>query len=93
MIEYYMADIWEVIWTPRKHQITLNKKQNWGRLSEDSIITQVSVADDKILEEMEKTGTGFDKYLDDLVDDVDDDCNHLKNDIEDYLDDMELEVP
>jgi len=53
----------------------------------------VSVADDKILEEMEKTGTGFDKYLDDLVDDVDDDCNHLKNDIEDYLDDMELEVP
>lgn len=33
------------------------------------------------------------KYLDDLVDDVDDDCNHLKNEIEDYLDDMELEVP
>ncbi|HKQ20473.1 MAG TPA: hypothetical protein VJS91_00410 [Nitrososphaeraceae archaeon] len=35
----------------------------------------------------------IDKYLDDLVDDVDDGCNHLKNDIEDYLDDMELEVP
>ena len=62
-------------------------------MSEDSIIKQLRVADDKILEEMEKTGTDFDKYLDDLVDDVDDDCNHLKNDIEDYLDDMELEVP
>ncbi len=35
----------------------------------------------------------IDKYLDDLVDDVDEDCNHLKDDIEDYLDDMELEVP
>lgn len=35
----------------------------------------------------------IDKYLNDLVDDVNDDCNHLKDDIEDYLDDMELEVP
>jgi hypothetical protein len=31
-------------------------------LTEDPIITQLRVADEKILEEMEKTGTDFDKY-------------------------------
>jgi len=35
----------------------------------------------------------IDKYLDDLVEEVHDDCSNLDNDIEDYLDDMELEVP
>ncbi len=31
-------------------------------MTEDPIITQLRVADEKILEEMEKTGTDFDKY-------------------------------
>lgn len=35
----------------------------------------------------------IDKYLDDLVEELHDHCNNLDNDIEDYLDDMELEVP
>jgi hypothetical protein len=33
------------------------------------------------------------KYLNNLVDDAVDHCNHLKSDIEDYMDDMELKVP
>jgi UDP-N-acetylenolpyruvoylglucosamine reductase len=45
-----------------KHQITLNENGNRGKLTEDPIITQLRVADEKILEEMEKTGTDFDKY-------------------------------
>ena len=35
----------------------------------------------------------IDKYLDDLVEEVHDHCSNVDNDIEDYLDDMELEVP
>lgn len=35
----------------------------------------------------------IDKYLDDLVDEVKDECNNLNSDTEDYLDDMELDVP
>lgn len=35
----------------------------------------------------------IDKYLDDLVEELHDHCNNLDNDIEDYLDDIELEVP
>ena len=35
----------------------------------------------------------IDKHLNDLQDDVDDDCHHLKNEIEDYLDDNEFEIP
>ncbi len=35
----------------------------------------------------------IDKYLDDLVEEVHDHCSNLDSDIEDYLDDMELEVP
>lgn len=35
----------------------------------------------------------IDKYLDDLVEELHDHCNNLDDDIEDYLDDMELEVP
>ena len=38
-----------------------NKKGNWGKLT-NPIITQLRVADEKILEEMEKTGTDFEKY-------------------------------
>jgi len=32
-------------------------------------------------------------YLNNLVDAAVDHCNHLKSDIEDYIDDMELKVP
>ena len=35
----------------------------------------------------------IDKYLNDLQDDFNDDCHHLKNEIKDYLDDNEFEVP
>ena len=45
-----------------KHQITLNEKGNRGKLTEDPIITQLRVADEEILAEMEKTGTDFEKY-------------------------------
>jgi hypothetical protein len=45
-----------------KHQITLNENVNTGKLTEDPIITQLRVADEKILEEMEKTGTNFGEY-------------------------------
>ena len=38
------------------------KKEIEGKLTEDPIITQLRVADEQILEEMEKTGTDFDKY-------------------------------
>jgi hypothetical protein len=34
----------------------------------------------------------IDKHLDDLVDEVKDECNNLNSDTEDYLDDMELEI-
>ena len=38
------------------------KKEIEGKLTEDPIITQLRVADEQILAEMEKTGTDFDKY-------------------------------
>lgn len=47
---------------PAKHQITLTEKGNRGKLTEDPIITQLRVADEEILAEMEKTETDFEKY-------------------------------
>ena len=35
----------------------------------------------------------IDKYLNDLQDDFNEDCHHLKSEIKDYLDDNEFEVP
>jgi hypothetical protein len=35
----------------------------------------------------------IDRHLNDLQDDVNDDCNHLKKEIKNYLDDNEFEVP
>jgi hypothetical protein len=47
---------------PPKHQITLKQKGNRGKLTEDPIITQLRVADEEILAQMEKAETNFGEY-------------------------------
>jgi hypothetical protein len=49
--------------------------------------------EDNLGEDGVTNGVFDDKHLDDLVDEVKDECNNLNSDTEDYLDDMELEIP
>ncbi len=58
----FNVDVYPALNTHQNIKITLNEKRNRGKLTEDPIITQLRVADEEILAEMEKTGTDFEKY-------------------------------
>ena len=53
--------IWIRAFKRRKNKIT-RWNTNSGKLSEDPIVTQLRLADEEILEQMEKTGMNFGEY-------------------------------
>ena len=75
-----------IIWTDRRDKTEMNDIHD---PEDDVAMDTVNLAFHGCRTEID----WIDKYLDDLVDDVDDHCSYLNSNIEDYLDDMELEVP